>query len=423
MLKAWEVFVFLLVISYESQAAYEGDVCNVNGKLGVCSRFSKCESAKRDLQNDRRNVKTCGYDLYEAIVCCFDEPLPKPVSNAPLATTTSPRPSTTTTEYYPETYEYVDVTNQNKPVVMNACPPVDPDLTSPKTGQKAWDKCIEYQEKLVYPCVESVGLALGSRKIRGSNCMHATDPLIIGGKDAKRHEYTHMVLLGYGDDRNNIQWLCGGSVISERFILTAGHCISNRDIGNVSYVLVGAYERDDTNDQSKVYGVKQIIKYPQYNPPSKYNDITLLELDRDIPLSKYIVPACLHTGDLVEETKVSATGWGLTQYKGNWSEKLQKVTLLKFSIEECSDKFPVNRLMRIGYDDDTQLCYGDKTQSKDTCQGDSGGPIQINSQKMKCMYVIVGVTSFGRACGFTGEPGIYTRVAPYVPWIEAIVWP
>lgn len=56
-------------------------------------------------------------------------------------------------------------------------------------------------------------------------------------------------------------------------------------------------------------------------------------------------------------------------------------------------------------------------------QGDSGGPLQLKHKQIHCMYTVVGVTSFGRACGVKGEPGIYTRVASYVPWIESIVWP
>ncbi|KOB75880.1 Serine protease HP21 [Operophtera brumata] len=56
-------------------------------------------------------------------------------------------------------------------------------------------------------------------------------------------------------------------------------------------------------------------------------------------------------------------------------------------------------------------------------QGDSGGPLQVKNKKILCMYTVIGVTSFGQACGFTGVPAIYTRVAHYLPWIESIVWP
>lgn len=56
-------------------------------------------------------------------------------------------------------------------------------------------------------------------------------------------------------------------------------------------------------------------------------------------------------------------------------------------------------------------------------QGDSGGPLQVYHPSHFCMYTIVGVTSFGKACGLVDSPGVYTRVFAYLPWIEQTVWP
>lgn len=40
------------------------------------------------------------------------------------------------------------------------------------------------------------------------------------------------------------------------------------------------------------------------------------------------------------------------------------------------------------------------------------------------MYSVVGVTSFGKACGLArNAPGVYTRVSTYIKWIEDVVWP
>lgn len=56
-------------------------------------------------------------------------------------------------------------------------------------------------------------------------------------------------------------------------------------------------------------------------------------------------------------------------------------------------------------------------------QGDSGGPLQVpTNSNPYCQYRVVGVVSFGPPCGI-GFPGVYTRVAAYVSWIESIVWP
>lgn len=52
----------------------------------------------------------------------------------------------------------------------------------------------------------------------------------------------------------------------------------------------------------------------------------------------------------------------------------------------------------------------------------TGGPLQTVLEKPYCMYRVVGITSFGKFCGFENSPGIYTRVASYIEWIEKIVW-
>lgn len=60
-------------------------------------------------------------------------------------------------------------------------------------------------------------------------------------------------------------------------------------------------------------------------------------------------------------------------------------------------------------------------------QGDSGGPLMLDNRfddkANQRVYTIVGVTSFGKACGIAKSPGIYTRVYNYLSWIESVVWP
>lgn len=56
-------------------------------------------------------------------------------------------------------------------------------------------------------------------------------------------------------------------------------------------------------------------------------------------------------------------------------------------------------------------------------KGDSGGPIELDQKLARGTFsTIVGITSFGKACGFVSIPGVYTRVSNYIEWIEDIVW-
>ncbi|KAK9737519.1 Trypsin [Popillia japonica] len=72
----------------------------------------------------------------------------------------------------------------------------------------------------------------------------------VGGQDAEPLEFPHMAILGYGDP-NNTKWLCGGSLISENFVLTAAHCIYTR-YGSVTIIKLGVHQLSETNIRNKL---------------------------------------------------------------------------------------------------------------------------------------------------------------------------
>lgn len=172
--------------------------------------------------------------------------------------------------------------------------------------------------------------------------------------------------------------------------------------------------------------ITQRLKHPDYRPPSTYNDIGLLKLQRRMTFNRYIRPACLPDDAAITMTssKAVATGWGLVE-NNTRSDSLLKVTLEIFSYADCNDTFlyDIGPRLRMGIVDVTQLCAGSHTDNKDTCNADSGGPLQVYHKTHHCMYTVVGITSFGKACGFAENPGVYTRVTAYLPWIESVVWP
>ncbi|XP_075989367.1 venom protease-like isoform X2 [Anticarsia gemmatalis] len=295
---------------------------------------------------------------------------------------------------------------------------------------KAKDKCIQYIHTLNYPCKLQIETEVTKTLDPKRNC-HVLNSVkdnydwaVAGGEDAQEGQYPHMALIGFGNTLSTADWLCGGTVISERFILTAAHCKSAPKLGPAKFVAVGLLRRSDINTPGKhqMHYISRFITYPLYMSPFQHNDIALIETVDTIQFSSKVLPACLHTDDIVDDT-ANATGWGdLKKGTPQKAETLQTVTLQRFSEEECSIQYDDNRLLPGGYDGTTQLCYGHRTLPKDTCNGDSGGPIQSTKHEV-CVYTILGVTSFGSACGFPGNTGVYARVKHYVPWIEDIVWP
>lgn len=133
-------------------------------------------------------------------------------------------------------------------------------------------------------------------------------------------------------------------------------------------------KRTDDDSPTRDYGVVRVIRHPDYKPSSKYNDIALIELDRDVPFTDYIKPACLWTTFDVNYTSAIATGWGLTRDRGSPSDDLLKVQLDLILNERCNEYYQALSSFQALRDGiiNTQFCAGHDVEERDTCNGDSG---------------------------------------------------
>ncbi|GJQ73802.1 hypothetical protein Trydic_g18742 [Trypoxylus dichotomus] len=227
----------------------------------------------------------------------------------------------------------------------------------------------------------------------------------LGGRDSIAKENPHMAVLGYGKP-DDIQWQCGGSLISQEFVLTAAHCLYSR-LGELKFVRLGELDLASTTDDAdpQDFLVKRTYRHPSYNGVAKYHDIALVQLHQPAKLTAYVKPICLPITENITYMIPKAMGWGLT------------------SLDACRKIYGTSFEFREGILDKLQLCANGGDIISDTCPGDSGGPLEIRNDQYEFSSFpeIVGITSFGKGCGLAA--GVYTRVSPYVPWIEKIVWP
>ncbi|XP_068633276.1 serine protease persephone-like isoform X2 [Battus philenor] len=244
---------------------------------------------------------------------------------------------------------------------------------------------------------------------------------ILGGVVAEEGEFPHMVALGYQRSSAYV-FLCGGSLISQKFVLTAVHCIETLERIKPKMIRVGVLNITGSkwNDETD-YEIEGFHLYPNYTRARKYHDLAIIRLTKPVPYSNKIFPACLYTKEREPTTPLYVTGWGVTDItRASTSKVLLKALLDIVQRDRCNMLYTKTRRLPDGITDG-QICAGHATGLKDTCQGDSGGPLQ-GQTALDGHYRIVGITSFGNGCGSL-VPGVYTRVFKYLDWIESIVWP
>lgn len=173
---------------------------------------------------------------------------------------------------------------------------------------------------------------------------------------------------------------------------------------------------------------QEIIRHPDFSSLKKNNNIALIRLAESVDFTENIQPACLYTdkGDLSPNVKLTVIGWGITN-RDEPSNALLAAQVETVPTSECnSTLLNYNKLvaavaLESGIDN-SQYCAYDPKERSGTCRGDSGSPLQFFDDSNHGIATVVGVTSFGLGCG--GKlPGIYSRVAHYLDWIEANVWP
>ncbi|KAF7268537.1 hypothetical protein GWI33_018409 [Rhynchophorus ferrugineus] len=205
------------------------------------------------------------------------------------------------------------------------------------------------------------------------------------------------------------QQFCGGSVITDSHILTAAHCLQSVTPQEIR-VRLGEYDFSKPNEtRYRDHEVAQFISHQDFVTGSYENDIGIVRLTQPTTFNSYIWPICLPpTGVNYENDLGVVAGWGHTYFGGPTSEVLLQVAIPIWNLKECADKFlhPIT---------ETNLCAASYEGGKDSCQGDSGGPLMYQLPNKR--WIVAGVVSWGIECGNKDNPGVYTRVDKYLPWI------
>lgn len=240
---------------------------------------------------------------------------------------------------------------------------------------------------------------------------------IVGGVDASNGEWPWQV-----DIQQNNKHICGGSLITENWVLSAAHCFPNPSDVRPYTIYIGRYQLNNLNPNEVSRGVTQILVPSSYNDPHNGNDVALVQLSSPVLWSDFIHPVCIPaSGTLFPSGMMcTVTGWGDIRENVPLPGvgTLQKVQVPIISQSSCQDMYQTDPTEQVDilYD---MICAGYQDGGKDSCQGDSGGPLVC--QMINGTWVQAGVVSFGLGCANQNKPGVYARVTSFSDFISTAI--
>jgi secreted trypsin-like serine protease len=294
---------------------------------------------------------------------------------------------------------------------------------------------------------------------------------IVGGSAARLQDWPGQAVLRLHSDTGKVSfYFCGGTAISDRWVLTAAHCLpdyltkltgelddskGNWHVGQLEVVLGSGDLR--AVPPERVFPVEQVVMHEHYRAEvNKANQIAdpvahdraldgiAQSIGDDIALLRLARP---WTGSVAElaltaaadpsapsGVQVRVAGFGKTEHNKaknqldrflrtdgqgelfSGSSRLLETAVETIAQERCKTRYGSTSTIGPG-----QLCAGLEQGGKDSCQGDSGGPLVV-ADVNNCPHQI-GVVSWGAGCAEKQAYGVYTRVSAYADWVQRYTGP
>ncbi|KOB74133.1 Uncharacterized protein OBRU01_02157 [Operophtera brumata] len=228
---------------------------------------------------------------------------------------------------------------------------------------------------------------------------------IVGGEYAKIVNHAHAAFLHIDCvSREHFSfgsWSCGASIINQKSLLTAAHCL--RDCGKQSRIKI--HVGSENWQKGQIYDCNRFVIHFNYDPRSSTNDICLVQVQSPLTLSRNSSRVALTRRHMHEET-ATVSGWGMFDDSGEMSE------LLKFVTQKVMSRIKCIRALSFHAVGVGTICATAEHNDGHAARGDSGSALVVRG------YVQIGIVSY--RITNAKHIAIYTDVCYFYDWIVAV---
>jgi len=264
-----------------------------------------------------------------------------------------------------------------------------------------------------------------------SALLSRTSERVVGGApltDAAARRWVVKIFDSFG---GRLHFVCTGSAIARRYVLTAAHC--HFQVGSVVAFLPSSRSGAGTN-----VSVVAVTQHPDYNATTSENDVAVLRLGTDAPgwpaADADEPPPVIVNRDAAvpaDDSAARASGYGIItegyRFGTGVARSVDTRIVPPAMCEAIYGRITFfNRPLSEHHAPALMVCSGVPAGGCDTCQGDSGGPLYQTTTVTtggvtSTVSVIIGVTSWGVGCARPGVPGVYARMSAYAEWLDGVI--